>query len=149
MKRANASAAVMLLAVALAASPVSAQQRKTVDGVVINIGIVNALAAEHVDAQHGVHQGGHGSGAEHVVVSLADAKTGARIAGADVAIVVKDPKGKTQRKALMAMTTAGVPDYSEVFDFGWSGTYSLRMTVMPKGAAKPVMTRFTVKHYIP
>lgn len=149
MKLSNASAAALLLAAVLAASPVSAQQRKTVEGIVINIGIVNALMAEHVDSQHGVHQGGHGSGAEHIVVSLADAKSGARIAGANVAIEVKDPKGKIQRKPLMAMTTAGVPDYSEVFDFGWSGKYSLRVTVTPKGAAKPVKTRFTVNHYIP
>jgi len=136
-------------ALLLAASPVAAQQRKTVEGLVVNIGIVNALMAEHVDAQHGVHQGGHGTSAEHIVVSLADAKSGARIAGADVAIEVKNPRGKIQKKPLMAMTTAGVPDYSEVFDFGWSGKYSLRVTVMPKGAAKPIATRFTVTHYIP
>jgi hypothetical protein len=149
MKLSNASAAVMLFAAVLAAAPVSAQQRKTVEGMVINIGIVNALAAEHVDSQHGVHQGGHGAGAEHIVVSLADAKSGARIAGAAVAIEVKDPKGKIQRKALTAMTTAGVPDYSEVFDFGSSGKYIMRLSVTPKGAAKPVTTRFSVKHYIP
>jgi len=149
MKRSHTSAVALLFAAALAAAPVSAQQRKTVEGIVINIGIVNALMAEHVDAQHGVHQGGHGSGAEHIVVSLADAKSGARIAGAEVAIELKDPKGRIQRKALMAMTTSGVPDYSEVFAFGWSGKYSLRLTVTPKGATKPVSTRFTVNHYIP
>lgn len=142
-------AATFALAAALLAMPAAAQQTKTVQGLVINIGIVSALAAEHVDAQHGVHQGGHGPGAEHIVVSLAGPKSGARIAGADVAVEVKDPKGKTQRKALMAMTTAGVPDYSEVFDFGWSGKYDLRVTVTPKGVAKPLTTRFTVKHYIP
>lgn len=46
----------MALATALAAFPAAAQQMKTVDGVVINIGIAKALMAEHVDAQHGVHK---------------------------------------------------------------------------------------------
>jgi hypothetical protein len=104
MNIATMPAAAFALVAALFALPVAAQQMKTVEGLVINIGIVNALMAEHADSQHGVHQGGHG---------------------------------------------AGVPDYSEVFDFGWSGKYVLRVSVTPKGAAKPVTTRFTVNHYIP
>jgi hypothetical protein len=54
-----------LLASAIA-FPASAQQMKTVNGVVINMGIINAIAAEHVDSQHGTHKGGHGAGMEHV-----------------------------------------------------------------------------------
>ena len=142
-------AAAFALAAALLAAPAAGQQAKTVQGLAINIGILNALMAEHADAKHGVHQGGHGNGAEHVLVSLGDAKTAARIAGADVSVEVKDPKGKIQRKPLLAMTTAGVPDYSEVFDFGWSGKYDLRVFVTPKGGATPVTARFTVNHYIP
>src|SRR5262245_17244386 len=139
----------VLLAALFALGSAHAQQRKTVEGMVINIGIVNALTAEHADAQHGVHQGGHGPGMQHVVVSLADAKSGARMAGAEVAVELRDPKGRLQKKALMLMTTAGVPDYSEVFDFGFSGKYDLRISVRPQGSAKPVSTSFTVNHYIP
>jgi len=149
MKLSTTFTVALVFAAALAASPVSAQQRKTVAGIVINIGIVDALAAEHVDSQHGAHTGGHGAGAEHIVVSLADAKSGARIAGAQIVVEVTDPKGRIQKKSLMPMTTAGVPDYSEVFDFGWSGKYVARLVVTPAGAAKPVTTRFTVNHYIP
>lgn len=149
MKLHKACATTLLIAALLAFGSASAQQRRTIEGVEIDIGIVNSLMAQHVDSQHGVHQGGHGPGVQHVVVSLGDAKTGKRIAGAGVAIELKDPKGKIQRKSLMPMTTAGVPDYSEVFDFGWSGRYSVLVTVTPKGAAKPVAVRFTVNHYIP
>lgn len=136
-----------ILAAALVAVPASAQQMKTVDGVVINLGILNAIAAEHSDAQHGVHKGGHGSGMEHVLVSLAE-KGGARIGDAEVTIEVRNPKGAVQKKQAAAMITAGFPDFSEVFEFGWSGTYVVTVLVRRKGAAKPVQARFTVNRVI-
>jgi len=140
------SAAV--LGATLAALPAAAQQMKTVGGVVVNLGIVSAIAAEHADAQHGVHKGGHGSGMEHVVVSLAEEKSGTRIADAEVTIEVKNPKGGVQKKPALAMVTAGFPDYSEVFEFGWSGTYVVRVLVKRKAAAKPLEAAFTVKRVI-
>ena len=133
---------------ACVALPAAAQQMKTVDGVVINIGIADALHVEHVDAQHGVHKGGHGSGTQHIVVALGEQKSGARIADAAVTIEVRNPKGVRQKKLAMAMVTAGFPDYSEVFDFGWSGKYVVRVLIQRKGAATPVEATFTVEHYI-
>jgi hypothetical protein len=133
---------------ALLAFSVSAQQMKTVRGIVVNIGIVNAIDAEHSDAQHGVHKGGHGAGMEHVVIALAEAKGGARIADAEVAIELRDPKGVLQKKPLVPMVTAGFPDYSEVFYFGWSGKYNLRVTIKRKGAAKPVDADFVVNRVL-
>ena len=144
ISRALAAAA---LGAALIALPAAAQQMKTVGGVVVNIGIISALAAEHADAQHGVHQGGHGSGMEHVVVSLAEEKSGARIGDADVTIEVKSPKGNVQKKPALPMVTAGYPDYSEVFDFGWSGSYVVRVSVKRK-AAKPIEAVFPVNRVI-
>jgi len=90
--------AVVALAASLAALPAAAQQVKVVSGLVVNMGITSALDAEHVDAQHGVHKGGHGSGMEHVIVSLAQDKDGTRVADADVTIEVKSPKGDVQKK---------------------------------------------------
>ena len=136
------------LGAALVALPAAAQQMKTVSGVVINMGMVSAIAAEHADAQHGVHTGGHGSGMEHVVVSLAEEKSGARIGDADVIIEVKNPKGSVQKKPALPMVTAGYPDYSEVFDFGWSGSYVVRVSVKRKAAAKPIEAVFTVKRVL-
>jgi hypothetical protein len=144
ISRALAAAA---LSAALVAAPVAAQQMKTVGGVVVNIGIISAIAAEHADARHGVHKGGHGSGMEHVVVSLAEEKSGARIGDADVTIEVKTPKGSVQKKPALPMVTAGYPDYSEVFDFGWSGSYVVRVSVKRK-AAKPIEAVFTVNRVL-
>jgi hypothetical protein len=141
----------VLLAAGLATvltGPVAAQQMKTVGGLVINIGIMNALQVEHVDEKHGVHTGGHGSGTQHIVVALADQKSGTRIADAAVTIEVTDPKGRRQSKSALAMQTAGFPDYSEVFDFGWSGKYAVRVLIRGKGAAKPVEATFTVNHFL-
>lgn len=135
--------AAATLAAALAL-PAAAQQAKTVGGIVVNIGIMNAIEAEHADAQHGVHKGGHGPGKEHVVVALAEEKGGARIADAEVAIEVRNPKGAVQKRAAMPMITAGYPDYSEVFDFSWSGRYSLSVLIKRKGEAKAVEAKFTV-----
>lgn len=136
-----------ILAAALVVFPASGQQMKTVDGVVINLGIINAIAAEHSDAQHGVHKGGHGSGMEHVLVSLAE-QSGARIGDAEVIIEVINPKGGVQKKQAAAMITAGFPDYSEVFEFGWSGRYVITILIKRKGAARPVQARFTVNRVI-
>ena len=135
------------LGATLLALPAAAQQMKTVGGIVVNIGIVSAIDAEHADARHGVHKGGHGSGMEHVVVSLAEEKGGARIGDADVTIEVKNPKGSVQKKPAAPMVTAGFPDYSEVFDFGWSGSYVVRVSVKRK-AAKPIDAVFTVRRVI-
>jgi hypothetical protein len=137
--------AVAALAASLAALPAAAQQVKVVSGLVVNMGITSALDAEHVDAQHGVHKGGHGSGMEHVIVSLARDKDGTRVADADVTIEVRSPKGEVQKKPAAAMVTAGFPDYSEVFDFGRSGTYLVRVMVSRKPATKPVEAVFTVR----
>lgn len=140
--------AVVALSASLAALPAAAQQVKVVSGLVVNMGITSALDAEHVDAQHGVHKGGHGSGMEHVIVSVVENNGGARVADADVTIEVKTPKGKLQKKPAMAMVTSGFPDYSEVFDFGWSGTYLVRVLIKRKAAAKPVEAVFTVRRAI-
>jgi hypothetical protein len=137
-----AAAAVAAAGFAL---PVSAQQMKTVGGMVVNIGIVNAIMAEHADAQHGAHKGGHGAGFEHIVIALAEEKGAARIADAEVSIEVKNPKGALQKKPLMPMVTAGYPDYSEVFDFGWSGNYAVRVLIKRKNAPRAVEANFIVK----
>ena len=46
---------------------------------------------------------------EHVVVSLAEEKSGARIGDADVTIEVKNPKGGVQKKPALPMVRPGSP----------------------------------------
>ena len=148
MRLSGLAGLVCFLAAVLVGAPAMAQQAKTVADVTIRFGIVTALSAEHVDAQHGVHKGGHGSGMEHLVVSLVDSATGSHIAGAKVVVEVSDPKGKVQSKSLQGMITSGFPDYSEVFNFGWSGRYTIRMTILRQGVAKPLKASFSLDHVI-
>jgi hypothetical protein len=93
MRLSGIAGLAFVLAAALLSMPSAAQQTTTVADVTVRFGIVNALEAEHVDAQHGVHKGGHGSGMEHLVVTLADASSGSHIGGAKVFVEVRDPKG--------------------------------------------------------
>jgi hypothetical protein len=148
MRLSGIAGLAFVLATALVNAPASAQQTKTVGDVTVRFGLVTALEAEHADAQHGAHKGGHGSGMEHLLVSLSDAKSGSRISGANIVVEVKDPKGKLQSKPLQAMVTAGAPDYSEVFEFGWTGKYAIRMKILLQGATKPLEARFTLNRVI-
>lgn len=132
----------------LFATGVAAERQKSVGGIVVNIGIVPASRAFQSEAERSSHGTKLPSGAQHLTVSLSDAKTGAYIAAADVSAEIKDPKGKIQTKNLLPASTAGAPDYSEIFSFGWSGTYKIRLTITPKGSKKPLKTTFTWVHAI-
>ena len=85
---------------------------------------------------------------EHLVVSLARAGNGTRIGGAHVIVRVRDPKGHVEVKALQPMITSGVPDYSEVFSFGWTGRYVIEMTIRLQGAVEPLKASFVYQHVI-
>ena len=148
MRLSGIAGLAFVLAAALLSMPAAAQRTTTVADVTVHFGIVNALEAEHVDAQHGVHKGGHRSGMEHLVVTLADARSGSHIGGAKVFAEVRDPKGEVQKKPLQAMMTSGYPDYSEVFSFGWSGRYRIRVWFLLKDAVEPLEVRFVHRHVI-
>ena len=146
MKSANLFAAMVL--VTLAASPVAAQQMKTVNGLVINFGLMSAERAVHADGHREAHPDKFPSGSQHVLITVADQKSGRRIADADVVVEVVDPKGKAVSKTLLHTSAGGMPDYSELFVFGWSGNYTLRVNIAPAKGAQPVKTSFTVHHQV-
>jgi hypothetical protein len=148
MKLSGVGGLACVLAAALFGAAAAAQQAKTVADVTIRYGLVTAIDAEHADAQHGTHKGGHGSGMEHLVISLAQARDGMHIAGAKVVVRVRDPKGKVEVKPLQAMVTSGVPDYSEVFNFGWTGKYTIDLTIRLQGIVEPLNARFVHNHVI-
>ncbi|HEY3076813.1 MAG TPA: hypothetical protein VGJ74_16710 [Burkholderiales bacterium] len=131
---------------ALLALPASAQQMKTVDGLVINFGLMSAEKAIHAEGHRDAHPDKFPSGSQHILVTLADEKTGRRIGDAQVEVDLIDPKGKASKKSLLHTSAAGMPDYSELFVFGWSGTYQVRVSVTQGNGAKPVKTSFTVHH---
>jgi hypothetical protein len=128
-----------------AAAGVSEHQ-KTVSGITINIGVVPVARATEFTAAAGAAK--YPSGAQHLVVSLTDAKTGSRLGDARVVVEIKDPHGKIEKKSLNPAVTAGVSDYGEAFRFDWSGKYVIRVSVTPKGGQRPVTTSFEWTHAI-
>jgi hypothetical protein len=92
------TAAVLMLA-ALSAH---AQQAKSVEGVVIQFGLMSAERAVRAEG----HRDAGGR----------EERQANRRRGSGVEAV--DPKGASEKKALIHTSAAGMPDYSELFVFG-------------------------------
>jgi hypothetical protein len=135
-----------LLVLALASTS-AAQESKTVAGIVINFGIMPADLALRAEGHRDAHPAHPPSGSQHLLITLDEQKSGKRIGDAEVVIEVTDPRGHVEKKTLLHTQARGLPDYSDLFVFGWSGEYSIRVIITPQGA-KPIETRFTVHHMI-
>jgi hypothetical protein len=132
----------MLAVAALIAAPALAEHRKVVNGLEINIGVVPAAQLLRADPyERSSHQEAAANATHHVVVGVADARTGAPIGDARVSLDVVDPRGATQSRTLVAGDAGGRADYSGLFRFGWAGGYKLRVNVERAGAP-PVRTTF-------
>ena len=140
--------AAALLGMAFAWTPVAAQQSKTVAGLVINFGLMPAESALRADGHRDAHPLHPPGGSQHFLITLDDEKSGRRIGDAEVVVEVTDPRGRVERKPLLHTQAGGFPDYSELFVFGWSGEYSIRVIVTLRPGAKPIETRFTVNNTI-
>ena len=146
MKISNLCAAAAIAA--LCALPASAQQMKTVNGMVINLGLMSAEKAVHAAGHGDSHPLAFPSGSQHVLVVLADEKTHQPIGNADVVVEVIDPKGHAAKMPLLHTNAGGMPDYSELFVFPDGGKYRLRVSVTPSGGAKATTTTFVVNHVL-
>ena len=136
------------LAIALVCAPAAAQQARTVAGLIVNFGIVPAAVALRADGHRDAHPTQPPGGSQHLLITLDEEKSGNRIGDAEVVIEVTDPRGHVEKKPLLHTQAGGLADYSELFIFGWSGEYSIRVIITPRPGAKPVETRFTVHHTI-
>lgn len=140
--------ALALLAMAFACAPAAAQQSKTVSGIVINFGIMPAEVAVHAEGHRDAHPTTFPAGSQHLLITLDDEKTGKRIGDAEVVIAVTDPHGHVEKKPLLHTQARGLPDYSELFRFGWNGVYDIHVLITLKPGAKPLEARFTVHHTV-
>jgi len=120
-------------------------QEKTVGGLVINLGLMNAEKAVQAEGHRDAHPSKFSGGSQHLLITLADAKSHARVANAEVVVAVRDPRGHVEEKPLLHTQAAGLPDYSELFVFGWEGRYTLSVRITAPGA-KRVETSFTLDH---
>jgi len=147
-RSARSLCALIAIALALAWAPAAAQQARTVAGLVVNFGIVPAAVALRTDGHRDAHPTNPPGGSQHLLITLDEQKSGKRIGDAEVVIEVTDPHGRVERKPLLHTQGGGLADYSELFVFGWSGQYSIRVLITPQPGAKPIETQFTVNHTV-
>jgi len=140
--------AVVFSGMALAWTPAAAQHATTVDGLVVNLGIVPAEVALRADGHRDAHPLNPPSGSQHLLITLDERTSGKRIAAAEVVVDVTDPRGHVEKKPMLHTQAGGLPDYSELFRFGWPGEYSIHVIIALSSGAKPIETRFTVNHAI-
>ena len=100
-------------------------------GLIVNFGIVPAAVALRADGHRDAHPEHPPSGSQHLLITLDEEKSGKRIGDAEVLIEVTDPHGHVEKKAMLHTQGGGFPDYSELFVFGWSGEYSIRVISHP------------------
>ncbi len=146
------SAFVRVISVSFAlicmASLAHADHQKMVGGIIVNLGVVPAENALGFTGEAAVHDKGQPNGAQHLVVSLSDAKRGIHVADAQVTVEIRDPKGNVEKKTLLPANLTGMPDYSGIFRFGYSGKYAIRVVVTLKGSTKPLKANFIWTHVI-
>ena len=129
-----------------AAASAWGQQEKTVDGLVIDLGIMSADKAVHALGHADAHPKSFPGGSQHILIAVADAKTHQRIGDATVVVGVRSPNGQVEEKPLLHTQAAGFADYSELFVFAMPGTYSLSVKITPAHGPKTTQTVFTVHH---
>jgi hypothetical protein len=117
----------ILFALVCMATSAYAEHQKTISGIIVSIGVVPAEQALGFPGGAATHDRRQPGGAQHLVVSLSDAKPGIHIADAQVTVEIKDPKGNVEKKTLLPASTTGMPDYSKMFRFGYSGRYTIRV----------------------
>lgn len=137
--------ALFAMTALLAAAPALAQE-KTVNGLVINLGLMPAETAVHAEGHAEAHPHAFPSGSQHILIVVMDAKSHKPIGDASVMVAVRSPDGAIEEKPLLHTQAAGVPDYSELFVFGASGTYLLHVKIMPGHGRASTETTYTVHH---
>lgn len=147
-RRCLRAVAVGSFGIAVAWAPASAQQAKTVEGLIVNFGIVPASVALGAAGHSEAHPAHPPSGSQHLLITLDDEKSGKRIGDAEVVIEVKDPDGHVEKKPLLHTQAGGFPDYSELFRFGSSGRYLVRVIITPRPGAKAIEAQFVVNHVV-
>ena len=83
-----------------------------------------------------------GSGSQHIVVALFDAKTGQRITDAKVSARVEQLGLIADHKDLDPMQIAGTVSYGNFYAMPRGGIYRIRVIVKRKGSSRPIEAEF-------
>lgn len=145
-------AALALMAAALAAcTPRPAEgQSQVVGGLKFDYGLAAEPAAGAPPSSH-PDRSMHGgplvqAHAYHVVLSVADAKTGRKVEAAGVAMGLSGPGHPGANITPMdPMPVNGQPSYARYVVLPEPGAYQLEFRVTPAGKRQPVKARFTLQ----
>jgi hypothetical protein len=141
-----AAGAALALAAGAAWSQVPGE--KAVDGVRFNVGVASVeqvLALPASDPERNMHAHPYRHGTEHLVVALADARSGAPIARASVTATVSRLGMEEERRTLEPMHFPGAPSWGDYFDMRAPGPYRIHLVASLPGRA-PVAADFEYRN---
>ncbi len=121
---------------------------KTVDGVIVRIGVAPAeqiMALPAGRAEHKMHTD-HGGGPDHLVVALADARTGARIEKASVTVSISRMGMESGQQRLERMEAPGATSWGGYFDLRAAGPYLIHVVVTTPGNPAPIVAEFDYRN---
>ncbi len=122
---------------------------KAVHGMVVRVGIapiedIQSLpSGRHERAMHPEHAS---NDRDHLVVALADQRTGKRIERADVMATVSRLGMGEERQALEPMKEPGATSWGGFFDLREPGPYVIRLEVERPGDAGPAVAQFVYRN---
>ena len=143
--------AVMLVLIAGASLAGDLGRYKVVDEIGIYLGVVPTdLIANHpMEHTESTMHGGVplGEHHHHVMVALFDAKTGERIADADVKANVREVGLGGKVKKLEPMTIAGALTYGNYFELRYRARYHISVQVRRPGSPRVIEARLEYEHH--
>lgn len=147
----SAAAGLAALAILAGCAPRAAEgQSQVVEGVRFDYGLVaepagGAPPPSHPDPQ--MHGGApSGPNAYHLVLSVADAKSGQKLDAAEVNVGVSGPDHPGRNIVPMEpMTVNGQASWGHYLTLPEKGPYTVEFRVRPQGAHQPVTARFKLE----
>lgn len=122
---------------------------KTSGGIVFHIGIasgeqVSSHPADHAEGK--MHPSQSGRGRDHLVISLADERSGKRIEDATVRASVSRSGLDPVNRPMERMEAPGATSYGGFFDFRQPGPYRIRVEVTRPGLPMPAVAEFDYRN---
>lgn len=144
-----AAALVCALVIAPGGAAAADGLQKTVGGYSIYVGVVSAgiMAFRQDHGELRMH-GGVPAGLDqhHVLVSLFDAASGARVADAEVTARVSAPKRQTEEKRLLHVPLGGEIAYGNFFRMRQAERYRIELTIRRASSPGAVEAVFDYRH---
>ncbi len=118
---------------------------KVVSGIVVHVGVatseqLSSRPRGHAEAM--MHSPASRGERDHLVVALADARSGQRIDEATVVASVSRSGVDHRRRVLERMESPGAASYAGFFDFRQPGPYRIRIEVIRPGLPVPAVADF-------